>query len=429
MRRRTVLTAPAIYIAIWAIALSSADRLDLAGGHLAFKLTPFLVLSPCYLAFALMDLVAGRALPQSLLSNRRWLPLIGFVILAGISVILAQDDFLSLAASRYLLLLYLILFSTTLAIHASARGTLEQVLSVGSGLGMALYVLVSVVQLLGFANPDLQSLLSPGGGAVIDLVANYVGGVGFPRLSGLAGDPNRGAVSAAVFATLYFLFSRRRRRPYWILALGGVMVLLSWSRTGLVFYAVVLLALLWRHPKVVPALLAATLIGVVLATRVFPALNADLQAWSLLEARTSSEDVSTLMHLLLVEKAITLGFATDARTSLLGIGYGSEYSVTQDLFPDSKYANFHSNSLSVLVQTGVTGLLLFLLYSLLQPLGIGLANGFKGRYAAAGLAAAYFIAGLFYQYLAEPMFWLVLAVHAVLPRSATAQDSAPPTSN
>ena len=106
MRRRTVLTAPAIYIAIWAIALSSADRLDLAGGHLAFKLTPFLALSPCYLAFALMDLVAGRALPQSLLSNRRWLPLIGFVILAGISVILAQDDFLSLAASRYLLLLY-----------------------------------------------------------------------------------------------------------------------------------------------------------------------------------------------------------------------------------------------------------------------------------------------------------------------------------
>src|SRR5882724_9724868 len=128
MTKRTILTSPAMYLATLAIALSSADRLDLAGGHLAFKLTPFLVLSPCYLAFAIMDLVGAGAVPRSLLLNRRWLSLIGFVILAGISVVLAQDDFLSLATSRYLLLLYLILFSATFAIHASARGTLDQVL-------------------------------------------------------------------------------------------------------------------------------------------------------------------------------------------------------------------------------------------------------------------------------------------------------------
>ena len=409
------MTTPALYAAVLAVALSSSDRIDLAGGLLEFKVTPFLALGPCYLAFAIMDLIGAGAVPKAALTARRWLAIVAFVLLAGVSVLFAQNDFLALGVSRYLLLVYLSGFAVVFAVHGVARRALPQVLSKGAALGMAIYVVVCVAQLLGFILPDLQPLLQPGGGAFIDLTANLVGGVSVPRLSGLSGDPNRGAVSAAIFAILYFLFAERRKRPYWVLILGGGLVLLSWSRSGLLFYAIALLVVLIRHPKVVPTVAAGTLLSAVLVTFLLPKLNAPVEVSSLIEARTSSEGVSTVTHFLLVQRAVTLGFETDLRTSLLGVGYGTEYSVTQEFFPDSKYANFHSNTLSVLAQTGLLGLLLFLLYSLWQPIRTGLAHGFRHHYAASGIAAGYFMAGLFYQYLAEPMFWIAMGVLSVLP--------------
>ncbi len=410
-----MLTPPTLLLGLLAVALSSSDRIDLAGGHLPFKVTPFLALSPCFLALALMDLLGLGAIPKSALSGRRWLPVIAFVLVAGASTLLAENDYLSLGMSRYLLLAYLIGFAGVFAIYGVTRGVLPELLSKGAAVGLAVYTLVSIAQLVGFIVPALQPLLQPGNGSFVDLTANLVGGVSVPRLSGLAGDPNRGAVSAAVFTIIYFLFAERQNRPYWVLVLGAGLVLLSWSRTGLLFYAIGLFFVLIRHPRVVAAMVAATAAGAIVAAVFLPTLSDAIDLGSLIEARTSSQDVSTVTHFLLVQRAVTLGFDTDLRTTLIGVGYGTEYSVTQEFFPDNVYANFHSNALSVLAQTGLIGLLLFLLYSLWHPIRIGFGHAFRGQYAASGMSVAYFVAGLFYQYLAEPMFWLVLGVLAVLP--------------
>jgi len=411
---RTVLTSLTLLLGLLAVALSSSDRIDLAGGHLPFKVTPFLALSPCFLALALMDFLGLGAIPRSALTGRRWLPVIAFVLVAGVSTLLAENDYLSLGMSRYLLLAYLIGFAGVFAIYGITRGVLPELVSKGAAVGLAVYTLVSIAQLLGFFVPALHPLLQPGDGSFVDLTANLVGGVSVPRLSGLAGDPNRGAVSAAVFTIFYFLFAQREKRPYRVLVLGAGLVLLSWSRTGLLFYAIGLFFVLIRHPRVVSAMVAATAAGAIVAAVFLPTLSNAIDLAGLIEARTS-QDVSTVTHFQLVQRAVTLGFDTDLRTTLIGVGYGTEYSVTQEFFPDNVYANFHSNALSVLAQTGLIGLLLFLLYSLWDPIRTGIAHGFRAQHAASGLSAAYFVAGLFYQYLAEPMFWLVLGVLVVLP--------------
>lgn len=424
--RPTPFAAPAFYLACLATAFSATDRVDVAAGLLPFGITPFLILAPAYIFCAILDLVGTGRFPRSILFASRWLALGGFVILAGLTVLAAPNDYLELGPQRYALFVLLVSFSVVWCIQCSLRGTLARVLRVGAGLGIALYLLACLGQILALLVPAISPVIQPGERAFLDLTPFVLGGTRFLRLSGPVEDPNRGAVSIAVFSILYFLLSERRRPPYWALTLGGVLVLLSWSRTGLIFYATALAIIVARRPRTFAILVGTVAILFGLVSPALPALNRELDFLMLFQRRTSLEEEGTVGHLLLVERALRLGFATDLRTTALGVGYGSEYSVTEEFFPrDTKYANFHSNLFSVLAQTGVFGLFLFVTYTWLQPFMIGWQGRWRGPYAAAGLALAYLLAGFFYEYTAEPLFWMVCSALNCLPSLVAALGDAP----
>ena len=85
----------------------------------------------------------------------------------------------------------------------------------------------------------------------------------------------------------------------------------------------------------------------------------------------------------------------------MGLGYGNAYLELQDMFPGSKYGNYHSLYVTMFAEAGVFALLL-----MLALLAGPLLRGSFWRPLVAGAVAF----NLFYQTTTEPSFWFVLAL-------------------
>jgi O-antigen ligase len=134
---------------------------------------------------------------------------------------------------------------------------------------------------------------------------------------------------------------------------------------------------------------------------------------SLRTYRFSLTDPSGETHLSLVKGGLELAFSNTKRF-LIGTGFGAEYSLAIVHFPNitvkEKYANFHSNVISILVQTGILGWLCWLGYTFILPFSWGLRKKFIGASALSALAGAYLVGGVFYQYYVEPSYWIAVTL-------------------
>ena len=103
---------------------------------------------------------------------------------------------------------------------------------------------------------------------------------------------------------------------------------------------------------------------------------------------------------MLIGRGISEATASLPRLAI-GLGYGSAYTVLQDVFPGNRYASFHSLYVTIFAETGIVGLL-----CILVMFGVPLVQG--GRYRALVAGAAVF--NLFYQAHTDPAFWLILGL-------------------
>jgi hypothetical protein len=83
------------------------------------------------------------------------------------------------------------------------------------------------------------------------------------------------------------------------------------------------------------------------------------------------------------------------------VGYGNSYLLLQDVFPGNKYGNFHSMYVTLAAEAGAIALLVGLLL-----VGVPVVIPGPFRPLIAGIA----VFNVFYQSLAEPVFWFVLAL-------------------
>ncbi|MGY1609571.1 O-antigen ligase family protein [Geodermatophilus sp. SYSU D00700] len=304
---------------------------------------------------------------------------------------------------RVYLLLYLVLISWAVVALAGTRPTFTRAVRRGAVWGLALTAAMDGLQYASWLTlgPGVPAVIGP-----LDFTSPTLG-LEAPRLAGLSLDPNRGAFFVCLCA--YFLvldrataLARGSRARVWCLASGGLLTLLSFSRTGIVLYLLILMAA-WRRSRGeqgsrrrAGGLMVAVALGVLVAW-VYPAVSTQVDVTSLLTERANfGSGASGGIHLDLVSRGLEVVGQT-AWGFFFGIGVGNAPLVLGDIFPNNPYANFHSIYIASAVEGGIlaTALLMVIMF---RPL--------TWRPMLVVLLALF---GVFYQANLDPMSWFATA--------------------
>jgi hypothetical protein len=388
-------------LVLW-IALIGADRIDLAGGNGPFIFTPFLALTPLVVAWeAHQRARARRAVTISRPGTAYALVVGALLCVVMISVFGAQE--MPVSASRAFLLVAHVTGTFAVAILCADRPDLPRVLARGAILGVAIFLVFNVAEALYWIGRMSETLRVAT--AVIRL-GNFQSLGPIPRLPGPVADANRGGY-VLLFYIVAIAYGERRtlmRRVALTLAVGFLIATIS--RSAILGASVVLVAtILIRRARVGPApLIAAGL--TVAASAVFFLAKPDtfnrvttILASPVGQHLTAGEG-SAKGHLELIRRGLSEATASVPRAAI-GLGFGNSYLVLQDVFPGSRYGNFHSLYTTMFAEAGVLALLLTLVL-LLTPLVAG------GPWRA--LTAGSIMFNMFYQTTSEPVFWFALAL-------------------
>jgi O-antigen ligase len=394
-------------IVLW-VAVLGADRIDLLGGAGPFRLLPI------HLATAMVigsewwrRLQAGRLPTITRAQAAFGALLLGMLVLVAASVVRSVDILIS--TNRAVLLAGTAVGLSLAVLGAADRPDLRSVLARGARAGLVLAAVFSVVQLFHFVGlaPDWVRV-----GPVQIALQSFSYGA-FPRLSGAAGEMN-GAGAALVLQSVLIALSDPpvKGRRGWIVV-GAVQVLATLSRAS-VLAGVIVLAL---FPRVVRARVAtrAAMVGALLlvALSSVAVLNAgrrDLTARTLapLASRFDPAEPSAQSHAMLMRRGVEEATRSVPR-ALFGFGYGTSYRALADVMPGTKYGNFHSLYVQLWAESGIFALLL---------LGAILVGSLPRAGALTGMLCAMAVYNLFYEGLAQPALWFVVALVWLAPTLA-----------
>lgn len=396
---------------VWWIALLGVDRVDLLGGRGPALLLPFHVLTVLVVALEWHRRWRTGAMPR-LGRGHAGLGavLLGLLSVIALSVVRSADVSVSLGRA---LLLTATAVAVPLAIWgASDREDLPQLLARGGRAGLLVALAFNVAALLQLfgALPSVLEL----GPASLNLEAYLYEFL--PRLSGGAADMNRGGLVALIH-TLFIALARPplRARRAWIV-LGASFVLGSLSRS--VLLAAVPMLLLaprlasTRAQRLRALAVVLALAAVASATLLDPgtreAASAVLEPIAL---RVNPEEGSARAHAFLFARALEVATQSPDVT-LLGVGFGTSYRLLTDFFAGNRYGNFHSTWLTLWVESGVFAMLLALAL-LVVPL--------RRRGPLSGALLGLLAYNAFYNGVAEPLLWVVIALAWIAPPSLGAQ--------
>lgn len=386
-------------IALW-IATLGADRIDLLGGAAPFALLPFHVLTTAVVVSEWRRRLRAGAIGYITAAQGTYgLLVLAILALAAASVLRSGD--LLLSTNRIILFAGTAVGASLAIWGMSDRDDLLPMLARGARIGLVAAACFDGIQLLSFARllPENVAL-----GPVNVWIASHAYGI-IPRLTGLGADMN-GAGGALLTQTVLIALagSRMRYRRAWI-ALGALLIVLTLSRSS----ALAALPVLLLFPKVIPsgrgARIALSACALLLAFGTATLLSEDIRAavgraLAPLAGRLDPEEGSAQVHAQLITRGITEATHDIPRT-LLGIGYGASHRVLADVFPGTKYGNFHSLYVQLWVESGVLPLLLLLTLLVLSLQRAG---------ALQGLILGFAVYNVFYQGLIQPVFWVTLAM-------------------
>ena len=394
-------TISRVLLVLW-IALLAVDRIDFLGGEGAFILTPFLVLTPLLLVFEGFRVLESRAGLQLQLQGKAYLLLVLFFLsIVLISSLLAQDPLMS--AKRSALLSFLGMSTFAVAVTVSGRKDSRRALVAGAKLGLIIAIVFGVLEVLTF----ISNLSEPFrfGFLTIDFWPHTYYGI-VPRISGQVMDANRGGLLMVFYLFILLRWDRPGFRRWGWLTLGSMFILLSLSRSA-VLMGMITVFLIWsegRRFRVNRRAVFAVLIGLVVSSGWLMASSSTrssiVRGLEPLAQRLSPTEASTQEHFLLLGRGVEEG-AESVKRATIGMGYGNSYMELQDIFPGNKYGNFHSLYVTMLAESGVLALILSLIL-------LGYPLGLPGVWRP--LIWGFVAFNIFYQTLAEPLFWFALAM-------------------
>ena len=394
-------TISRVLLVLW-IALLAVDRIDFLGGEGAFILTPFLVLTPLLLVFEGFRVLESRAGLQLQLQGKAYLLLVLFFLsIVLISSLLAQDPLMS--ARRSALLSFLGMSTFAVAVTVSGRKDSRRALVAGAKLGLIIAIVFGVLEVLTFISNLSEPFLF--GFLTVALWPHTYYGI-VPRISGQVMDANRGGLLIVFYLFILIRWDRPGVRRWGWLTLGSVLILLSLSRSAILTGSIIVF-LIWsegRKFRVSRRAVLGILMGVVVSSGWLMASSSTrssiVRGLEPLAQRLSPTEASTQEHFLLLGRGVEEG-AESVKRATIGMGYGNSYMELQDIFPGNKYGNFHSLYVTMLAESGVFALILSLIL-------LGYPLGLPGAWRP--LIAGFIAFNIFYQTLAEPLFWFALAM-------------------
>jgi len=390
-----------LLLVLW-IALLGVDRIDFLGGEGGFILTPFLILTPILMVFEGFRVLENRAGIQLQRQGKAYLLLfLFFLSIVLISTFLAQDPLMS--AKRSALLSFLGIGTFSVAVTVSGRKESVRALVAGAKLGLILALVFSVLEVVTFLSNFSEPFRF--GFLTVDLWPHTYYGI-VPRISGQVMDANRGGLLTVFYLFILLRWDRPGVRRWSWLTLGSVFILLSLSRSAILtgFITVFLMWSEGRKFQLSRRAVFALLIGLVVGSGWLMANSSArsgiVRGLEPLAQRLSPTEASTQEHFMLLGRGVEEGTESLKRAAI-GMGYGNSYMELQDIFPGNKYGNFHSLYVTMLAESGVFALILSLVL-------LGYPLGLLGAWRP--LIAGFVAFNVFYQTLAEPLFWFALAM-------------------
>lgn len=391
-----------------------ADRIDLLAGRGPITLPPYLVLMPVLVIFELSALGDLRRV-EFRREGQVYLALVTLLGATAMASAVGSSDPM-LSGKRAALLVFQLCTLLFVAVVLANRPDPAAILVRGAYLGLTVSFLFNVAQIATWLN-------DPGatGGGIVDLVPGRYGSI-MPRPGGQTLDPNRGGIVSAVFLFIIWRFGRPSRARGVAAAVTVFSLILTLSRSAILGALAMLGTALAerRRLRITPGRLAAGLVATaaaILAVFVIPGALGVLDAVTgpIVERFTSHRGTSNSIHVQLVERALDVA-SRSWKNALIGIGYGNAPSVLTDIFPGTKYANFHSLYASLVAEMGIVALLAGVAITVYPAVR---RNPFRP------VVAGFLLFNLFYQLLAEPAFWLVLSC-AWLGVAAPRHEEPPP---
>jgi len=392
-----------VLYAIW-IALIGAERIDFFNGAGPFILTPFLVLSPILIGVGLIDaIIRHKSIPLSISTENKTIQLavmlVVFVCLVGVSVFFGQDH--ELGIRRYILLILNTCFVAIITALISQTRDYKRVLLFGGYLGISFSAFFSMIQVMNWLSGSQITV------PFLSFDSHSIG-VLVPRPSGVSLDPNRGGLLVVIYCIFVLFFSPPSRSRTFFLSLGVVLLILTLSKsailTGLIALGVILFNSRIRSAiqlgKIRKSLIIPGIIFLAaLCIADWERISSIIDYEEVIAERFSADEASSGgIHLSLISRGFDV-FLDSFKNVLIGVGFGSAHAVLQDFYPGNKYANFHSTYVSVMVESGIFSLLIFLILHFLPIIK-------KTIFLPLILGIALF--NIFYQLILEPAFWLVI---------------------
>ncbi len=189
-----------------------------------------------------------------------------------------------------------------------------------------------------------------------------------------------------------------------------MMIILTLSRTTYVVFILTIFTYLFLQSnyKIFKRLLI--LFSIPIGLIIIGLYNYDLSGMFDIDAALSerlsnfqiTRSTSTGIHLKLILDGIYLAF-TNLKIFLIGIGQGVSYLILDGYWwSGSKYANFHSQYITVLVENGIFALIAFLNLTFIKPC----LN--KHKNFLFPIIFSLFFYNIFYQLLYEPLYWFII---------------------
>lgn len=236
----------------------------------------------------------------------------------------------------------------------------------------------------------------------------YVGHY-FPRLNGGFLDPN---VFSYFMSFIFFIGNRTQTikplESYFVI----LLILLSFSRSGIVAFALVfLIDKFLAHPQInLKKLLSRLRFFIILSAAVFLIIHFnDLyeRIYTALEVRFFKSGKSTDIHTEILFYGFNNAFES-IKTTIFGHGFMSApfyiYETFLDIGSEWKYVNFHSDYATMIFETGILGILLYYL-TISQLISFP-----KSSRLGFNIFVLVLLQGIFYQQFNFHYFWVVLLI-------------------
>jgi hypothetical protein len=375
------------------------DRIDLAAGHLDFRLTPYIMLGTIFLTYFFTVFIfsqQGRRFHKP--EQEYGLLVLILCIVLLISVMQSEDYILS--RNRFLLLAFNMLSAYAVMKVLSVRSDSESILTSAAKLGIWIFFIFDIAQGLNF----YFGLIPPLGNAVVDIVPPMYGDLAI-RPSGFTTDMNLGAFVLVTF----FFWIHRYAQPSWIkvayLTSALTLLALTLSRSG-IFALVVMIISGWMYGnyqasilKIVKMTILLVIVGAIIFTLMIFLFDVSNYTVLLEERLSFSSDDSGGIHFQLIKR----GLEVFLHHPFFGSGFGASYLDLVDFFEFDHYSNYHSLFITSLAETGLFGFLALMMILLLP-----LFNRCKAP-SYGPLIWSLMTFNIFYQANGAPIFWLILS--------------------